>query len=216
MSMLHNINILATLRLNAHYFGLRGLAKLPILAYGKIELANLGGRVAIRQPLHRGMIKLGLHILGIISSNATTVWQLSGCMNILGRGCIGSGCKLSVGGNLTLGDNVCITGMSTIICSSDIQIGDDSIISWDVLIMDNDQHHIQKNQKEISMTRPILIGKNVWIGCRTLILKGTQIVDNTVVAADSTVTRSITESNCIYGGKGSDLHILSKNVTWYR
>lgn len=204
------------MRLNMHYFGLRGLIKLPILAYGKIELADLGGRLFIKQPLHRGILKFGIHILGITPSNATTIWQLSGCINILGGVIIGRGCKLSVGGNLTFGDNVCITGMSTIICSTGIMIGENSIVSWDVLIMDNDQHYIQKNQREISMMRPILIGRNVWIGCRTLILKGTQIADNIIVAADSTITKSVTESNCIYGGKGSNLRIISRNVTWHR
>ena len=86
MNFLHDINIWATMRLNMHYFGLRGLIKLPILAYGKIELADLGGRLFIKQPLHRGILKFGIHILGITPSNATTIWQLSGCINILGGG----------------------------------------------------------------------------------------------------------------------------------
>lgn len=210
------LNFYATIKLNAHYFGMKGLLRLPILAYGKIELANCSGQIILQEDMHRGMIQLGNHILGIVPSTNVSIWQVSGCIDARGGVLLGSGTKLSVSGNLTFGKNVCITGNTTIICGSKLSIGDNSIISWDVLIMDNDQHQIKWNSKVTEMIRPIEIGKNVWVGCRAMILKGSTIPDNSVIAADSTVTKTLTEQRCIYGGKGSDLHRIKSNIDWKR
>ena len=47
--------------------------------------------------------------------------------------------------------------------------------------------------------KPIVIGENVFIGCNCLILKGTEIGDNTTIGAGSVVTGKI-PANCIAAG----------------
>ena len=47
--------------------------------------------------------------------------------------------------------------------------------------------------------KPVFIGKNVFIGCNCLILKGTQIGDNTTIGAGSVVSGTI-PANCIVAG----------------
>lgn len=46
----------------------------------------------------------------------------------------------------------------------------------------------------------ITIGDNCFIGNRAIILYGVTIPDNTIVAAGSVVTKSISESGCIVAG----------------
>ena len=81
--------------------------------------------------------------------------------------------------------------------------------------MDTDFHHvINVEEKTINPTKPITIGNHVWIGCRSTILKGVSIADNTIISANSTITRNILESNCVIGGHGKSVEIIKRNVNW--
>ena len=50
-----------------------------------------------------------------------------------------------------------------------------------------------------SVHAPIIIGENVWIGSHVRICKGVTIGDNSVVAANSVVTKDV-PANCIVAG----------------
>jgi acetyltransferase-like isoleucine patch superfamily enzyme len=81
--------------------------------------------------------------------------------------------------------------------------------------MDNDSHPIYDNLGNlINAPKSISVGNHVWIGCRSLVLKGSYIPDDVVIAADSTITKKMTESHCIIGGKGHDVHVLKHDVNW--
>jgi len=81
-----------------------------------------------------------------------------------------------------------VTGNTTIICSKNISFGNDCLLSWDILIMDDDKHPIFDQQHaRNNNAKPISIGNNIWIGCRSTLLKGTSIVDGTIIASCSIV-----------------------------
>ena len=145
------------------------------------------------------------------------MWDVDGTLVINGRANIGRGSKISIDkdGVLTIGDNFIITGRSTIICQKEVCIGNDALLSWDILIMDTDFHHIIDSESHIvNDPRPVRIGNHVWIGCRSTILKGVSIADNVVVSASSTITRNINESHCVAGGFGKELSILKQGIDW--
>ena len=97
-----------------------------------------------------------------------------------------------------------------------ITFGTNCLLSWDILIMDTDFHYITNPKGEIiNKPLPITIGNHVWIGCRNTILKGVSIADNVIVSANSTLTKNITESNCIVGGNGSNIRIIKHGVSWH-
>lgn len=127
------------------------------------------------------------------------------------------GSRISIGNNvvLELGNNFAITGRSSIISQKEITFGNDCLLSWDILIMDTDFHHIMNEYDEIvNRPRPIHIGNHVWIGCRNTILKGVNIVDNVIVSANSTLTKNVVESNCAVSSSGKDAIILKRNLNW--
>ena len=145
------------------------------------------------------------------------MWEVNGTLTFNGGAIIGRGSRISIGKNaiITLGDGFKITGRSTIISQKAITFGKDCLLSWDILIMDTDFHHItDSNNKLINSPRPITIGNHVWIGCRNTILKGVTIPDNVIIAAGSVLTKSIHESNCIIGGSGKDMMILKQEINW--
>jgi acetyltransferase-like isoleucine patch superfamily enzyme len=80
----------------------------------------------------------------------------------------------------------------TIICAAiDVAIGPRSIAGADVLITDTDHHSLNPEQGRHSLldatAAPIIIGCDVFIGARAIILKGSQIGDGAVVGAGAVV-----------------------------
>jgi acetyltransferase-like isoleucine patch superfamily enzyme len=100
---------------------------------------------------------------------------------------------------------------SNIECYSKIEIGEGTIISYNVSISDSDIHHVFVNGQEKINTKPIIIGNNVWIGKNSIIHKGVQIGNNSIIAAASVVVSNVPE-NCIVGGNPSK--IIKENTHW--
>ncbi len=110
---------------------------------------------------------------------------------------------------IRIGDNVGMSG-STIYAWEEITIGDDTLIGANTKIMDNDFHPIDAavrrndmQQGKVSSDRvlkkPVHIGKNVFIGCNCLILKGTEIGDDCVIGAGSVVSGKFEPGSVIAG-----------------
>ncbi|HCM59967.1 MAG TPA: acetyltransferase [Bacteroidales bacterium] len=74
-----------------------------------------------------------------------------------------------------------------------ISIGDRTIIGLNVSVMDTDFHNIEPQERRSPkyLTSAVRIGQNVWIGSNVTILKGTNIGDNSVIAAHSLVNSEI-------------------------
>ena len=164
------------------------------------------------------MIKYGSSLLGSRDIKySRAIWEINGTLIVKGELTIGQGSKICIGKNgiLTIGNNLTITGETTIICYKQITVGNDCTFSWDILIMDTDFHHIMDYDGNIiNPPSSIIIGNHVWIGCRNTILKGIVIADNVIIAANSVITKSILKSNVIYGGSGKKQEILKENVNW--
>ena len=80
----------------------------------------------------------------------------------------------------------------------EVFIGAYSLISIDCLIYDTDWHRLDGQDLDVTST-PTRIGRGVWLGARVMVLKGVTIGDNSVVAANSVVTRDL-PSNVLAGG----------------
>jgi len=95
-------------------------------------------------------------------------------------------------GKIHIGNNVGISG-ATIYSKVSIEIGDYTKIGGNVKLLDHDFHPIEakaRRNDDNTMIRKkaIKIGENVFIGCNSIILKGTEIGDNSVVGAGSVVS----------------------------
>lgn len=104
---------------------------------------------------------------------------------------------------LEIGNNLGISN-ATIFCSKGIKIGHNVQIGGSTKIWDTDHHSIHLNERlakqEIKPeSKEVEIGSNVWLGFNVLVLAGVKIGNNSVVAANSTVTKSI-PANELWGG----------------
>lgn len=121
--------------------------------------------------------------------------------------------KLSVFGTsgdatLKIGDNVAIGDRTEIHAGKEITIGANTLISWDCCILDRDYH---KLMSDTELLKPVKIGKNVWIGARSLIVKGVTIGDGAVIAAGSVVTKDVPPKALVGGNPAK---IIKEDVYW--
>ena len=108
-------------------------------------------------------------------------------------------------GSPNLGKNVSIVGGANF--GSEpylITIGDDTTISFDCAFVTHDAatrviRNLPGRDKETVIYGPIKVGKNCFIGCRTVILPGVTIGDNSIIGAGSIVNRDI-PSNTVAAG----------------
>lgn len=108
------------------------------------------------------------------------------------------------GAVLTIGDNV---GMSqaALICHKSIIIGNNVKIGGGVCIYDTDFHSldpvIRRSSEDLKnrAEKPVVIGNDVFIGAKSIILKGVTIGENSVIGAGSVVTKSV-PANQIWAG----------------
>lgn len=218
IKLLKKVNLWKTLYFNFHYFPFKTAIRIPVFIYWRSELYKMKGKIVIDAPVSTGMIKFGSHGLGTQDLlYSRTMWEVSGTLVVKGNVNIGRGSKISIGKNatLTLGEHFMITGNSEIICHKGITFGKHCLLSWDILIMDTDFHYVINAENQIiNSPKPIIIGNHVWIGCRNTILKGVSIADNTIISANSTITRNVVESNCVIGGHGKSVEVIKKDVNW--
>lgn len=107
------------------------------------------------------------------------------------------------GGHIEIGSNVGLSGV-TIYSREAVKIGDNTLVGGNTKIIDNDFHPVdpvlrQQNVSENINKRPINIGNNVFIGCNCLIMKGSDIGENSTIGAGSVVCGKI-PPNCIAAG----------------
>ncbi|GKX67452.1 acyltransferase [Inconstantimicrobium mannanitabidum] len=205
-----------TLIFNFKYFPLKTALKLPILVNYNVCLKEISGEVILDTDIRRGIVKIGFGDIGIFDKNKSrSIWQVAGKVIFKGKSNIGHGSRISVNkdGELILGSNFQISAESSIICNKSITFGDNCLMSWDCLIMDTDFHKIFNiNNQRLNNDKPIIIGSNVWIGCRNTILKGAVIGDNVIVAANSSICGYMKGENQIIGG--SPMRVLKSDVYW--
>lgn len=80
---------------------------------------------------------------------------------------------------------------SQVIANVGIEIGENSFVGAGCLICDSDMHEIPLGSARPISMAPIRIGKGVFIGARSIVLKGVTIGDGAVVGAGSVVTRDL-------------------------
>jgi acetyltransferase-like isoleucine patch superfamily enzyme len=109
-------------------------------------------------------------------------------------------------GKIVFGDYSKVGGGCMITAVKSITIGEYAAVGDNVVITDNNEHSINPEDRFImrrkdenhpyrfwrySDSKPVLIGRNVWIGSKARICKGVTIGENSIVAANAVVTKDV-------------------------
>jgi acetyltransferase-like isoleucine patch superfamily enzyme len=102
---------------------------------------------------------------------------------------------------LKIGSNVGVSG-ATISCCLEIKIGDNVLIGSGALISDSDAHainYIYRDDPTKTQCKAISIESDVFIGARSIILKGVTLGMGAVVGAGSVVTNNVEPFSIVVG-----------------
>lgn len=82
-----------------------------------------------------------------------------------------------------------------------ITLGDNVHITRDVLFVTHDGGTLLFRDRvpDLEITKPIVVGNNVYIGVRSIIMPGVTIGNNVIIAAGSVVTKDVPD-NSVVGG----------------
>lgn len=102
------------------------------------------------------------------------------------------------GRNLRFGYRVFVNTGCFFMDRGGITIGDDVFIGPRVQLITTN-HGAAPTERRTTISRPIVIGKNVWIGAGTIVLPGVTVGENSIIGAGSVVTHDI-PANVIAAG----------------
>jgi acetyltransferase-like isoleucine patch superfamily enzyme len=134
-------------------------------------------------------------------------------------------------GKIDIGEYTSINERTKIRAMEHISIGSYTLISSDVYIQDNNSHSIyaEDRRKDIltdkdygeihegmspvpPVHKPVIIGDDVWVGRRAMIMKGVTIGDRAVVAAGAVVTHDVPPDTIVAGNPAVIVkHLKSDN-----
>lgn len=150
------------------------------------------------------------------------VFQFTGTNNVIkiGPKCVFSGVSFWISGNnnvIEIGDKTTV-GRNTQFAALEgtvIRIGKDCMFSHDIKVRTSDSHSIiNSDGVRINHARDITIGNHCWIGMQCLLLKGSALADNSILAARATLNKKFEVPGCIIGGFPAK--ILKTGVNWDR
>jgi acetyltransferase-like isoleucine patch superfamily enzyme len=97
-----------------------------------------------------------------------------------------------------------------------IRIGGGCMVAYDVDIRSGDSHPVfdQATGTRLNPGADVLIHDRVWLGARSMILKGVELGHDSVVGAGAVVTQGRYPAHCALGGNPA--RVLREGVSWRR
>jgi len=112
--------------------------------------------------------------------------------------------RIQIGEQCAFSNNVTLCALNSIV------MGNACLIGEMVTIMDADHHELSPRDRWTGSGRiaPVVIGDNVWIGSRVIILAGVTIGANSVIGAGAVVTKSIPPDTVAAGNPARPIRSL--------
>ena len=118
---------------------------------------------------------------------------------------------------LRLGDDVQINAFTHIFAGGGVTIGDGTLISAHCSISSVPhpknsltRHRVKRSDDPVEpLHRPVVLGKNVWLGMGAIILPGVTVGDHAIVGAGAVVTRDVPEKTVVAGNPARVLQTLT-------
>ena len=84
------------------------------------------------------------------------------------------------------------------------------MIASDVTITDSDWHGIYDRTDYVATPKEVIIEENVWIGEKSIVLKGTKIGKNSIIGAGSVVSGEVPDNVIFAGNPAREIKKLDK------
>jgi acetyltransferase-like isoleucine patch superfamily enzyme len=196
----------------------RQAIRLPIYLYGRIKFNCLGGKVNIKAPVQKGMIKIGYRWIDLWpTSFLPTQLNISGSLIFNGSCIISGGVALIIQSKTATCEigNCCVIGGGSTIKSLDtLQIGDYTRITGNCIVMNSNMHYVKNIESGLIQKTwgPIKIGKRCWINQGTTITKGCVLPDYSITARSSFLNKDYSKYGTNLFLTGSPAKVKNSSV----
>ncbi len=138
---------------------------------------------------------------------------------IIGDGCIlhgavfwieDSGNEINLGNETTVEKNTNFSAIE----GTKILVGKKCMFSSEINIQTGDSHSVLQDGVRINPSKDIVIGEHVWVGYRAILLKGSVVSNNSIVAAGAVIASSYNQEGCVVAGVPAK--VIKENINWER
>lgn len=210
------LSIPNTVRFNIHYFG---IGKMPVFVSYNVKLVKLGEKNSIHcedksffsvlMGLTNGSFEQGRGKKSYFCHEKNSIINIGRNVSFNNNFhlTVHSDSELSIGNNTKFNTNLVIS------CDKKISIGNNCLFGWNINLLDGDGHYIYNQNKDIcNYPKEINIEDNVWAASNVIILKGSNISNNSILASGTVVCKEFKESNVIIGSNPGK--IIKNNIFW--
>ncbi len=111
---------------------------------------------------------------------------------------------------LQLENDVCINSFTHIFAHGKVKVGEGTMISTSCSITSVTHPSSSPNRlSEKQIMKPVIIGKNVWIGTGAILLPGITIGDHAIVGAGAVVTKDVLPKTVVVGNPAKFLKYVN-------
>lgn len=111
---------------------------------------------------------------------------------------------------LKIGKRTTTENVKIVMGDGKIIIGENCMFSKEIEIRNLDSHTIVFQDGKINKNKDIIIGNHVWVGLRSLILKGSKIEENSIIGAGSVVAGKFEKNSIIVGNPAKKVKEILK------
>ena len=179
------------------------------VTHTSINITGKNNRIIVRNGA-----KMFFGGIKIIGNDNEVVYD--GCKAMINVFMKGNGCKITVGRGSLIDESTSIVLMGQ---GNRVEIGEECMFAEKVEIWASDTHLITDLQgNPLNPSKPVVIGKHVWLGKGVNVMKGVTIGEHTTVGLGSIVTKDL-PPHCIAAGSpakvvrtGTDWHLGHTNI----
>lgn len=167
-----------------------------------LKYMESGKTVIANSEIHKYMVKLSNEAMKItfeLNSSYHTPEEICKLFSMLTGKPVNEGFGMfppfytDCGKNITVGKDVFINSCCCFQDQGGIKIGDGALIGHNVVLATLNHGFIPEERKN-TIPKPIVIGKNVWIGSNSTVLGGVTIGDNAIIGAGSLVNKDVPQN----------------------
>lgn len=212
------IDIPITVFFNFYYFPVKQAIKFPIIVSHKIRLQNMGKRGCLKvQNITPQCINLGRTGSFSLGIGDKFYWNIAddAIVEFEGKAFFGRGTQIICGhgARLHFGENFLCNSQCIINSSGNLHFGKNVLIGWKSEFLTSDGHEVYSVSSETMQRKKseIIVGDHCWIASNVTVLKGTVLLNDSIVAAKACVSKAFEESNILIGGFNK---VIKLNVDW--
>jgi acetyltransferase-like isoleucine patch superfamily enzyme len=115
------------------------------------------------------------------------------------------------GDEIRIGRNVFVNQNCTFYDLGGLDIADDVLVGPNVSLITAGHPLAPSKRRAVTLGRPIVIERNVWIAAGATIIGGVTVGENSVVAAGAVVTRDVPPNTLVGGNPARVIHAISED-----